>query len=99
LTCRAGFHPGNAVAAVIVIVGRYLRQLRDPGAEFSFRRTKVISAADPGGAVVVQALAHELAEELGVKLSEADMRLFVALQVTLCVTRSRLASSIGRAFV
>jgi 8-oxo-dGTP pyrophosphatase MutT (NUDIX family) len=69
--------PGNAVAAVIVVEGRYLLQLRDAkhGIFFPAHWGCFGGGVDPGE-TVEQALARELEEELGVKIGTGDMRYF-----------------------
>ena len=69
--------PGNAVAAVIVVEGRYLLQLRDAkrGIFFPAHWGCFGGGVDPGE-TAEQGLARELEEELGVRIGPRDMRLF-----------------------
>jgi 8-oxo-dGTP pyrophosphatase MutT (NUDIX family) len=69
--------PGNAVAAVIVVEGRYLLQLRDakPGIFFPAHWGCFGGGVDPGE-TVEQALARELEEELGMRIGAGDMHYF-----------------------
>jgi 8-oxo-dGTP pyrophosphatase MutT (NUDIX family) len=69
--------PGNAVAAVIVVEGRYLLQLRDAkhGIFFPAHWGCFGGGVDPGE-TVEQALARELEEELGLTIGTGEMRYF-----------------------
>lgn len=69
--------PGNAVAALITIGGRYLLQLRDnkPGIFFPARWGCFGGALEAGEAEEL-ALARELHEEIGIELSPALLHYF-----------------------
>jgi 8-oxo-dGTP pyrophosphatase MutT (NUDIX family) len=69
--------PGNAVAAVILIEGRYLLQLRDAkrGIFFPAHWGCFGGALDPGESVE-QALTRELEEELSAKIPADAVRFF-----------------------
>jgi 8-oxo-dGTP pyrophosphatase MutT (NUDIX family) len=69
--------PGNAVAAVIVVEGQYLLQLRDAkrGIFFPSHWGCFGGGVDPGE-TVEQTLARELEEELGLKMAGGTMRYF-----------------------
>jgi 8-oxo-dGTP pyrophosphatase MutT (NUDIX family) len=69
--------PGNAVAAVIVVEGQYLLQLRDAkrGIFFPSHWGCFGGGVDPGE-TVEQTLARELEEELGLKMAGSTMRYF-----------------------
>jgi 8-oxo-dGTP pyrophosphatase MutT (NUDIX family) len=69
--------PGNAVAAIIVVEGQYLLQLRDAkrGIFFPSHWGCFGGGVDPGE-TVEQTLARELEEELGLKMADGTMRYF-----------------------
>ena len=69
--------PGSAVAAVIVVEGQYLLQLRDTkcGIFFPSHWGCFGGGVDPGE-TVEQTLARELEEELGMKTATTTMRYF-----------------------
>jgi len=77
LDLSAPLRPGNAVAAVIVVDGQYLLQLRDakPGIFFPAHWGCFGGGVDPGE-TVEQALIRELEEELGARIGTTDMRYF-----------------------
>src|SRR5262249_59560855 len=77
LDLSAPLRPGNAVAAIIVVEGQYLLQLRDakPGIFFPAHWGCFGGGVDPGE-TVEQALVRELEEELGAKIVTGDMRYF-----------------------
>ncbi|MGA7803419.1 NUDIX domain-containing protein, partial [Bradyrhizobium sp.] len=69
--------PGNAVAAIIVVEGQYLLQLRDAkrGIFFPSHWGCFGGGIDPGE-TVEQALARELEEELDLKTADGNMHYF-----------------------
>jgi len=69
--------PANAVAAIILVDGSYLLQLRDnvSGIFFPGHWGCFGGASDPGE-TLEQALARELREELGLDLPAAELRYF-----------------------
>jgi 8-oxo-dGTP pyrophosphatase MutT (NUDIX family) len=77
LDLSAPLRPGNAVAAVIVVEGQYLLQLRDAkhGIFFPAHWGCFGGGIDPGE-TVEQALARELEEELGARIGTGDMHYF-----------------------
>jgi 8-oxo-dGTP pyrophosphatase MutT (NUDIX family) len=77
LDLSAPLRPGNAVAAVIVVDGQYLLQLRDakPGIFFPAHWGCFGGGIDPGE-TVEQALVRELEEELGARIGTGNMRYF-----------------------
>jgi 8-oxo-dGTP pyrophosphatase MutT (NUDIX family) len=77
LDLSSPLRPGNAVAAVIVVEGRYLLQLRDakPDIFFPAHWGCFGGGVDPGE-TVEQALVRELEEELGARIGPGDMRYF-----------------------
>jgi 8-oxo-dGTP pyrophosphatase MutT (NUDIX family) len=86
---QAKLRPGDAAAAIIIAPGeRYVLQLRDdksgifyPGHWGCFG-----GAIEPGDATVAAGLRRELAEELGLELSEAEVTFFtnITFDFTFC---------------
>jgi 8-oxo-dGTP pyrophosphatase MutT (NUDIX family) len=77
LDLSAPLRPGNAVAAIIVVEGQYLLQLRDakPAIFFPAHWGCFGGGVDPGE-TVEQAMVRELEEELGARIGIGDMRYF-----------------------
>ena len=77
LDLSAPLRPGNAVAAVIVVEGQYLLQLRDAkhGIFFPAHWGCFGGGVEPGE-TAEQALARELEEELGARIGTGDMHYF-----------------------
>ena len=69
--------PGSAAAALIVVGGRYLMQLRDPKIGIFYPgHWGLFGGAIEPGETEAEALARELGEELGIAVALDDLRYF-----------------------